>query len=252
VIERAEQTGGRWDLLEALRARGTALLLSHEHRRAADSLRAVWAHTQREGVDEPGVFPVAPDLVEVLVELGEADDAIAVTDRLRLLADEQQHPWGLASAKRCEGLVRFSAVTYEDAASALTEAAEAFGSLGLRFDEGRTLLALGRGERRLKKWGVAGRTLERAAAVFDEIGSTGWTEQARSELERVGGRRPKPPGTLTQTEQRVAGLAAEGLSNKEIAATLFVTMHTVEVHLSRAYKKLGIRSRSQLAGRLSS
>ena len=49
----------------------------------------------------------------------------------------------------------------------------------------------------------------------------------------------------------MAALAAEGLSNKEIAATLFVTVHTVEVHLSRAYKKLGIRSRSQLSGRLS-
>ncbi len=210
VIALAEDTGGRWDLLEALRARGIALLLSYEHERAADSLRRVWEHTQREGVEEPGVFPVAPDLVETLVELGESEEALAVAERLRALAENQQHPWGLATAKRCNGLVRFSADTYDDDATALTEAAAAYRSLGLRFDEARTLLALGRGERRLKKWGAAGRSLEQAVALFDEIGSTGWAEQARSELERVGARRPKPPGTLTQTEERVAVLAAEG------------------------------------------
>jgi DNA-binding CsgD family transcriptional regulator len=149
-------------------------------------------------------------------------------------------------------LVRFSTDSYEEAAAALTEAAATYRSLGLRFDQARTLLALGRGERRLKKWGAAGRSLEQAAAVFDEIGSTGWAERARAELERVGGRRPKPSGQLTRTEERVAGLAAEGLSNKEIARALFVTVHTVEVHLSHTYKKLGIRSRSQLASRLAS
>jgi DNA-binding CsgD family transcriptional regulator len=252
AITRAEAMGTQWDWLEALRAGGLAALLVPDHARAAGSLRAVWEHTRREGVDDPGVFPVAPDLVEVLVELGERDEALAVTSRLRTLAEEQEHPWGLATAKRCEGLVRFSADSYDEAAAALTEAAAAYGSLGLRFDQARTLLALGRDERRLRKWGAASRSLEQAAAIFDEIGSTGWAEQARSELERVGGRRPKPLGQLTRTEERVAGLAAEGLSNKEIAAALFVTVHTVEVHLSHVYRKLGIRSRSQLAARLPS
>ena len=73
----------------------------------------------------------------------------------------------------------------------------------------------------------------------------------RSELARVGARRPAPTGELTQAERRVVELAADGLSNKEIAQTLFVTVHTVEVHLSRAYAKLGVRSRGQLAHRLS-
>jgi len=252
AIARAEAIGTQWDWLEALRARGIAALLAHDHARAVESLRAVWEHMGREGVDEPGAFPVAPDLVEVLVEVGETEEAGAVAARLQMLADDQTHPWGLATASRCDGLLRFAADTYAEAASALTQAAAAHESLGLRFDQARTLLALGRGERRLRKWGAASRSLEQASAVFDEIGSTGWSEQARSELERVGGRRPQSAGTLTRTEQRVAELAAEGLSNKEIAGTLFVTVHTVEVHLSRAYKKLGIRSRSQLASRLRS
>ena len=74
-------------------------------------------------------------------------------------------------------------------------------------------------------------------------------QRARSELERVGGRR-RADGKLTPSEQRVAELAAQGLSNKEIAAALYVTVNTVEVHLARAYPKLGVRSRSQLAKRL--
>ena len=89
-----------------------------------------------------------------------------------------------------------------------------------------------------------------AEAAFDELGSPGWAEQARSELARVGARRPAPAGELTPTERRVAELAAEGLANKEIAQALFVTVSTVEVHLSNAYAKLGIRSRTQLAARL--
>jgi len=66
----------------------------------------------------------------------------------------------------------------------------------------------------------------------------------------VGARRPSPSGELTPTERQVAELAAEGRSNKEIARVLHVTVSTVEAHLSRAYAKLGVRSRSQLASRL--
>jgi DNA-binding CsgD family transcriptional regulator len=211
----------------------------------------VWEHTFREGVDDPGAFPVAPELVEALTELGSSDEALAVTARLRDLAAQQEHPWGHASAKRCAALVELAAGTYDEAAAMLVEAADAYGQLGLRFDRARSLLSLGRAARRFRKWGAARRLLEEAAAGFDELGGSGWAEQARSELARVGARRPAPEGGLTATEQRVAGLAAAGLSNKEIAQALFVGVHTVEVHLSHAYAKLGIRSRAQLARRLS-
>ena len=251
TIARAETTGVRWDGLEARRARGIAALLAHEPERAAESLRIVWEQTEREGVEEPGVFPVAPDLVEALAELGATHEAAAVTARLTELAEALEHPWGLATAKRCEGVIRLDAKRHEQSAAALNEAAASYEALGLRFDHARTLFALGRGLRRLRKWGDARRTLDQAIAVFEEIGSSGWVESARSELSRVGARRPTPAGKLTPTEQRIAELAAEGLANKEIARTLVVTVHTVEVHLSHAYAKLGIRSRSQLAARLS-
>jgi DNA-binding CsgD family transcriptional regulator len=86
--------------------------------------------------------------------------------------------------------------------------------------------------------------------AFAELGSPGWADDARAELARIGGRPPGVSGGLTPTEQRVVELAAEGRPNKEIAGVLFVTVHTIEVHLSRAYVKLGVRSRGQLAAAL--
>jgi DNA-binding NarL/FixJ family response regulator len=90
--------------------------------------------------------------------------------------------------------------------------------------------------------------LEQALAIFDELGARLWTEKARGELRRVSGRQPAP-NALTETERRVAELAARGRSNKEIAAELFMGLSTVEMHLSRVYQKLGVR-RAGLAARL--
>jgi DNA-binding CsgD family transcriptional regulator len=248
TIAGTEATGTRWDLLEAWRARGLAALLANDPAAAAESLRSVWEHTQREGVDDPGVFPVAPELVEALVGLGELDEAHAVTNRLSELAREQEHPWGLATAKRCQALVRLGSERAGEAAVELEEASLAYGDLGLRFDRARTLLLLGRDQRRRKQWAGARNALERATAAFDELGSPGWAEEAHSELARVSGRRRRAAGELTPAEERVVELAVQGLSNKEIAQKLVVAVNTVEVHLSHAYAKLGVRSRSQLAG----
>lgn len=251
AISRARAAWGAWDQLESLRALGIASLLVGEPGRAAERLRIVWEHTQREGIADPGTFPAAPDLVEALVELGELEEGRRVTARLLELSEQQEHPWGLITSKRCDALIRLASDPEDAARHDLQAAAAAYGSLGLRFDRARCLLALGRAERRGKKWAAARESLEQAAAAFDEIGSVGWAEQARSELARVGARKPQPKGRLTGAEERTATLAAQGLANKEIAAALHVSVHTVEVHLSRAYAKLGIRSRSQLAARLS-
>jgi DNA-binding CsgD family transcriptional regulator len=169
---------------------------------------------------------------------------------LHRLAAAQDHPWAHANAQRCGALVSLAAAPYDAAAAAsLSQAAEALGRLGLQFDRTRCLLALGRARRRAKQWRAARETLEAAIAGFIDIGSEGWAQRARSELDRVGGRR-RGSGELTPSERRVVELAAEGLANKEIATTLYITVNTVEGHLTRAYAKLGVRSRAQLAGRL--
>ncbi len=238
AIAGAESVGGAWDRLEGLRARGVAQLLGHAPERAAESLGAVWDHARREGIEDPGAFPVAPELVEALAESGDGDAALAVSEHLRELSERQDHPWGRAGVQRCQAVMGLPADT-----------GPADGH-GLRFDSARTLLALGRAHRRSRRWGAARRVLEQAVEAFDALGSPGWAEQARAELARVGARRPRPSGELSDAERRVAELAATGRANKEIARALFISVHTVETHLTRAYAKLGVRSRTQLAARM--
>ncbi len=247
ALARAEETGVRWDLLESRRALGSLELLAREPAEAVEHLRPVWEHTEREGVRDPGAFPVAADLVEALTELGDVDEARQITALVRERAEEQRHPWGIATAGRCGAVVTLAG-DYDDAAvAALEQAASDYASLGLAPERARTLLALGRAQRRFRKWGAARETLEEAAAAYDELGSPGWADLARSELSRVGARRPTPEGRLTPTERRVAELAARGRANKEIATELVVSVKTVEFHLSRTYAKLGIRSRAELS-----
>ena len=250
AIAGARKWGMRWDELEAQRALGIAALLAREPERALEPLRAVWTHTTREGIDEPGAFPVVADLVEALVELGELDEARTVTRTLCDLVAEGEHPWGHATARRCTALIRLGASWDPESAEALADAAADYEQLRLPFDHARTLLSLGSHARRARKWGAARAALGQAVTVFDSVGSPGWTELARAELARIGGRRAADRGELTTTERRIAELAASGLSNKELAQTLFVTVSTVESHLTRVYAKLGIRSRVLLQARL--
>jgi DNA-binding CsgD family transcriptional regulator len=250
TIQLAQATGVKWDELEARRALGIAALVEPAPEHALAELWPVWEHCEREGVDDRGAFPVAPELVEALVELEQFDRAQAVTARLGELAERQDHPWGRATARRCAALVRLARHGYEETSAAtLNEACVDLDRLELRFDSARGVLALGRVQRRAKQWRAARETLERATAQFGRLDAHGWEQRARSELDRVGGRR-RAAGELTPSERRVVDLAAQGLSNKEIAAALYVTVNTVEVHLARAYVKLGVRSRGQLANRL--
>jgi tetratricopeptide (TPR) repeat protein len=106
AVTRGQQTGCRWDELEGLRALGIGRLLAHQPATAAESLRAAWAHVEREGVQEPGVFPVAPELVQALTELGEFEEASGITARLAELAERQSHPWATITAERCRGCCR--------------------------------------------------------------------------------------------------------------------------------------------------
>jgi DNA-binding CsgD family transcriptional regulator len=248
----AGDPGIKWDQLEVLRARGIAALFAHEPERAAGALGQVWEHTLREGVADPGAFPVAPDLVEALVWLSRTAEADTVTCRLRDLAERRDHPWALATASRCAAVVRLAAGYDERTAARLADAAASYGELGLRFDRARSLLWLGRETRRARKRTAARRALETAGAEFDVLGSPGWAGQARAELDLLGARRAAPAGSLTAAEQRVVDLAASGLANKQIARRLYVAVHTVEVHLAHAYAKLGVHSRAQLASRLAS
>jgi len=245
-----DDPGLQWDELEVGRALGVAALLAGRPQRAAEALGPIWEHARREGINDPGAFPAAPDLVEALIALGRLTEAAAVTSRLRDLAGSQHHPWGLATADRCAAAIALASGYDDDAAAQLASAASVLGELGLAFDRARSLLWLGRAARRVRKRAVARRYLEAAATAFADVGSDGWAEHARTEVARLGQGRTVHAAELTVSEQRVAALAAQGLSNKQIATRLSVAVHTVEVHLAHVYAKLAIRSRTQLANHL--
>jgi DNA-binding CsgD family transcriptional regulator len=111
------------------------------------------------------------------------------------------------------------------------------------------MLAMGVALRRAKRRREARDTLEHALEIFDRIGATLWADRARSELRRISGRAPTA-GALTPAEERVAALVAEGKTNREVGAALFLSERTVEGHLSRIFGKLGIRHRAELAAAL--
>ncbi len=224
----------------------TAALLGHNPRLAAESLGGAWAHTERVGVEEPGVFPFAPDLVEVLVEVGDVAKARAVSARLRELAQRQAHPWVLTAAKRCDGMIGLAGRAPGPAAELLSRRWPTTRGWGALRPGANPACARSRASPRQEVGRCAGcaravgRCLRRTRLV--RLGRGGEV-RARP----VGARRAVPAGALTPAETRVAALAVQGLANKEIARTLFVSVHTVEVHLSHVYAKLGVHSRTQLA-----
>ena len=118
----------------------------------------------------------------------------------------------------------------------------------LPLQRGRTLLALGTVQRRSRQRRSARESLQRALAVFEGIGAATWAAQARAELGRIGGRAASI-GDLTPAERRIAELVAEGKTNQEVATALFVAVRTVEAALTSVYRKLEIRSRTELARR---
>ena len=132
--------------------------------------------------------------------------------------------------------------------SLLAEAVEQHEAAGDPFGRARALLALGVTRRRAREKRQAREAIELALAGFEELGADGWAERARGELGAIGGR-TRSDG-LTPAERRVADLVAEGRTNAEVAATLFLAERTVASHLTHVYAKLGVRSRTELARKL--
>jgi DNA-binding CsgD family transcriptional regulator len=206
---------------------------------------------EQHGIGEPVPLFFLPDALEALVALGELDRAETLIEQLERRGRELDRSWALATGARCRGLLLAARGDLPAALAALDRALAEHERIELPFDRARTVLAKGAIERRMRRRAAARQALTEAASEFERMAARLWAARAQADLDRVGGRRATDQGELTLTEQRTAELAAEGLSNKEIAARLVVSVHTVEVHLSHAYAKLGVRSRTQLARRLS-
>jgi DNA-binding CsgD family transcriptional regulator len=200
------------------------------------------------GWGEPSVRWWSGDQIELLLELGRIEDAIRVLDVWDADAVRVARPWVLAHVTRCRGLAAAARGEVDRAGSLLDRAAALHEEVGDPFGAARALLALGGVRRRAREKRGAREAIQSALDGFVSLGAATWAAKARSELGRIGGR-TREEG-LTSAERRVAALVAEGRTNREVAAALFVTERTVASHLTHVYAKLGVRSRTELARRL--
>jgi DNA-binding CsgD family transcriptional regulator len=244
-----ESLGDRFFTIHTRSALATLELSQGNHAAALEALGPARELRESTGVGEPGVFPFDADEIEALCGVGRIDEAMELTAELERRARALERPRLLATSLRCRGLLAAARGDLESAISVLGAALVEHGRLSVPLERGRTLLVLGSVQRRAHQKRAARQTLDHARDLFEQIGVPLWRHRAVEELARIGGRAPSR-GTLTAGEQRIAQLAAEGRSNKEIAATLFLSVNTVESTLSRTYSKLGIRSRTELASRL--
>jgi DNA-binding CsgD family transcriptional regulator len=189
-------------------------------------------------------FRAAANVVEALLGLGRTDEAKELTERVERRARSADLPSWVAAAFRCRALVLAELGDVSGARAAIGKAKTVHTHHFEPFEHARTLLAAGAIGRRAKRKAEAREDLECARSTFERLGTRLWRERAQLELERTGVYRAG--GELSAAERQVAELAASGATNKEIAAALFMSVKTVEAHLSRVYRKLNVRSRTEL------
>ena len=205
-------------------------------------------HAAGMGWKEPSVRWWTGDRVELLLELGRIDDAVEILDAWEADAVRVEREWMLANVTRCRGLVSAARGEVETALDLLAQAVAEHEAVGDPFGRGRALLALGIVRRRSRQKRPARDAIAAALEAFESVGAEGWAAKARAELGRISGR-TRAEG-LTAAERRVAALVADGKTNREVAAALFLGERTVASHLNHIYAKLGVRSRTELALRL--
>jgi DNA-binding CsgD family transcriptional regulator len=200
------------------------------------------------GYREPGFCPCLPNAVEALLALGELEEARRLLGEL----EARGGAWAQATAARCRGLLADAEGDRETAFAAFERALVQHAALPMPFELARTLLALGSVQRRAQQKRAARETLERALELFARLGASLWSGRAHAELGRIGGRRSGARGELTSTERAIAELVVAGRANREIARELSLSLRTVEWNLSKIYRKLGLRSRTELAAAMQS
>jgi DNA-binding CsgD family transcriptional regulator len=198
------------------------------------------------GLREPVQVHLAWSDIDALVELGKLDKAEALAADLHQRGQTLDRPFALATAARGRGLICAARGDFTAAQAEFNHTLAEHDRLGWPFERARTLLALGTVLRRNKQKRAARETLHQAQAIFDGLGARLWSTKTTAELARIGGR-PPSAGSLTATEHRVAELAADGHTNRQVAAQLFLSTKTVAAHLTSVYAKLGVRSRTELA-----
>ncbi len=286
TVERASQLGGDFPIFIGLTIRGAAAAYFGQVEQAKSDLDEAIAAAQRCGsmrmgewavilrgfvdtslgdyqaaldVLEPllGMTQIMPDateiiaasylpeVVEALISLGRLDEAEPLIDPLEANGRRLDRAWMLATALRSRAMLFAARGDLDGAITAAELAMTEHKRLPMPFEMARTQLLLGQIQRRQRQREAGAATLREALRTFDQLGTRLWAERAKAELARGIAGRPRGDG-LTASERRVAELAVSGMTNRDIAAALFISPKTVEVNLSRVYRKLKIRSRMEL------
>lgn len=212
---------------------------------AAAAFTQVEGAADARGFDEPAMRWWRAEYAEALLRVGRIDEAIRLVEDWEAVATRVHRERELAGAARARGLIAAARGDLETAERLLDDAAMRHDAAGDPFGRARSRLASGLVQRRLRRKRLARASLESARKAFDELGATTWSAEATAELARIGGRE-RIEG-MSPSERRVAELVADGRTNRDIAAALFLTERTVASHLTHVYAKLGVRSRTELA-----
>ncbi|TDD66853.1 helix-turn-helix transcriptional regulator [Actinomadura darangshiensis] len=232
---------------------GVAQMRGGDVRAGVDTLRRIDALGEGRKLPSPTVLRRQSDLAEGLTALGETDRAAEVIRTTRA-AVGYRHAGVSGRLDRAEAAVLAARGEPEPAVALLGEAAALFARLGQPLEAGHCLLEQARIERRRRRAAPARRAAEDALEIFLRCEARPWAEQAQNRIARLDmGLRdgPEPPGsvvqvTLTEGERRIAVLVGQGATNQQVANRLYLSVKTVEASLTRIYRKLGIRSRTQL------
>jgi DNA-binding CsgD family transcriptional regulator len=204
------------------------------------------------GLREPGVIPSGADLVEAYIRAGRDADARNALEELDRIGHKTGRVWALAAASRCRGLL----ASDQEFEAEFQRAVELHAGTPTPFERARTELCLGERRRRAKRRAEAREPLRRALETFERLGASPWGDRARAELAASGetarSRDPFVAERLTPQELQVALVVARGATNKEAGTALFLSPKTIETHLGRVYRKLNVRSRTELAHLLGS
>jgi DNA-binding CsgD family transcriptional regulator len=189
------------------------------------------------------------DAVEALIQVGRIAEAEPLADRLERNGERLDRAWMLAAGARCRSMLLAAAGDVDGAMLAAQRAMAEHDRLPMPFERARTELLLGQLQRRSRRREAAAATLRSALATFEKLNVPLWAARARDSLARTDAY-PARASVLTASERRVAELVASGMTNRDVAAALFISVKTVEVNLTRIYRKLDIRSRAELGRRI--
>lgn len=241
--ERADRLGTRSLFMYSSAALGQAALGAGAVDDAIAHLEATAAHADEFGVEEPNVIQWQADLIEAYLRAGRRGDAATALCDAERRPGSSRRRWARATLARCRAAL-------EEDGEAFDRAIELARDLGNPYELARTQLLRGEVLRRSGRKADATSALRAAAAAFERLGARDWLARTSSELAAVGEHRPErrdPIGDLTPQELRVALAIGAGATNREAAAALFLTVKTIEFHLSNVYAKLNLRSRTELA-----